>query len=438
MKNITAVFTESRAYRIAEPLDEGGQAELFLIQGEPKVAKLYTSLTAEELRIQEQRLRYMIRSGPPSPAFVWPLELIRQPSLGYVMDWIQGYTKLGLLNYTGNLCRVGLRMRLRICFRLVEAFEKLHQSAGYAYCDLSGDNILCKAQTGEVKIIDNDNLWVDGVMPPSTVAGTYRCMAPEIEAQTVNHPNVETDLHSLAVLIFMTLLFHHPLLGDRVHDDALLEEDALGKGALYIYHPSEARNRYTKYSEYGGISISILPPSMRKLFEETFIAGLHHPHRRVRETNWKRELINQLDTLINCPNQNCIGRQTFLPPLPTTSTTCVWCRTPIADINLMKILDPLTNRLIRYKVISEGIQLTAHHCKLNQMFRFRNEDACAVIKMDPEHGLTLQNISGETFSYYQPNDPTPRPFPPGKRVKLQPGYRIVFGANGLIGEMMSP
>jgi serine/threonine protein kinase len=377
----------------------------------------------------------MIRMGPPSPAFVWPIEVIERPLLGYTMDYIRGYIKLGELGHTKYISRVDVRTRLRICYRLVEAFEKLHQKTGYAYCDLSGNNILCDIKSGDVKIIDNDNLWVEGVIGPSTVWGTYRCMAPEIEAGTASHPNVETDLHSLAVLLFMTLLFHHPLLGDKVHDDSLLEKDALGKGAVYIYHPTDSRNRYTKYSEYGGIPISVLPTSLQRLFQDCFVNGLHRPQLRVRETNWKKELINQLDTLIRCPNRKCIGRQTFLSQPPRTNATCIWCGTKIYNIKLMRVSNP-AGHVLRHKVLYNDDWLAAHHCKLDKTFNFDPQDVCARVEDDASHGLTLRNVSKETFSYYQPGNPTPRPFPPDKRVKLQPGYRIVFGANGAIAEIV--
>ncbi len=436
MSKKTEIATESGIYRLGKPLRSGGQAEIYLLQGQARVAKIYTELKQNEISVQRNRIRNMIRMGPPSPAFVWPLEIIERPSLGYVMEFIHDYIEIGALGHTKYIGKVDVRTRLRICYRLVEAFEKLHQKTGYAYCDLSGNNILCNTNTSDVKIIDNDNLWVEGVVAPSTVWGTYRCMAPELEAGTVNHPNVETDLHSLAVLMFMTLLFHHPLLGDKIHDDSLLEQNALGKGAIYIYHPNDSRNRYTKYREYGGIPISILPPSFQRLFLDSFVNGLHNPNMRVRETNWKRELINQLDTLIRCPNRNCKGQQTFPPHPPTTSTICIWCKTKIYNINLMKISNPSTGRVLRYKVLYDGDRLAAHHCKLDKTFNFGVQDICACVEDDTNHGLTLRNISKEGFSYYQPGDTTPRPFPPEKRVKLQPGYRIVFGASGAVAEMI--
>jgi|ERR1044072_1829079 DNA-binding helix-hairpin-helix protein with protein kinase domain len=435
---MTTITTQQGNYKLGKVLYSGGQGDIYMIEGQSRVAKIYTNLRSQEVAEQQHRLQRMVGDGPPSPAFVWPLEVIQKPSLGYIMEFISGYVEFGKLGRSDYLSKVDLRTRLRICYRLVEAFEKLHLKAGYAYCDLSGNNILCNIETGDVKIIDNDNLWVEGLVAPSSVQGTYRCMAPELESQKIGHPNVETDLHSIAVLLFMTLLFHHPLLGDDVHDDSLKEDKALGAGAIYIYNPTDARNRYTRYQDYGGIPISTLPESLRRLFQDSFVEGLHKPNIRVRETNWKKEIINQLDSLVRCPNPQCLGKQTFLPqPAITKQIECIWCKTIINTIDLMKITNPTTpNRALRYKVIYDGDKLSAHHCKLNQTFNFLSSGVCAGIEHDPNHGLTLRNLSNEDFSYYQPNDATPRPFPPNKRIRLALGYKVVFGANGVAAEMI--
>jgi len=436
MSPATISTRSSGTLQLGKPVSSGGQAELFMVRGEKRVAKIYHGLPPTQTNIQRDRLSTMMKLGPPSNAFVWPLDIIERPSLGYVMEYVDGYKPLGVLANTEFLNRVDLRTRLRICYRLVDAFEKLHQKTGYAYCDLSGNNILCDIRNGDIRIIDNDNLWVEGVVGPSGVSGTYRCMAPEIESGAIRQPNVETDLHSLAVLIFITLLFHHPLIGDKVHDDSLLEQRALGSEALYIYHPKNRQNAYTKYQEYGGVSISMLPPSLAALFGDAFVTGLHNPRLRVRETNWKRELTNRLDTLVRCPNAACIGRQTYLPTPPAPEVTCNWCRTKIRNVHMIKLSNPSTGQFQRLKVVYDGDVLSAHHCKLNQTYNFSSESCYARVEHDPAHGLTLRNISSESLTYYQPGDPTPRPFPPDKRVRLQVGYRVLFGGNGLQADVL--
>ena len=98
-------------------------------------------------------------------------------------------------------------------------------AAGLAHSDLSYKNILIDPVTGRACVIDVDGLVVPGKYPPDVV-GTPDFIAPEV-IQT-NHlkkddpkrylPNIMTDRHALAVLIYMYLLYRHPLRGGLVHD----------------------------------------------------------------------------------------------------------------------------------------------------------------------------------------------------------------------------
>ena len=50
---------------------------------------------------------------------------------------------------------------------------------------------------------------------------------------------------------------------------------------------------------------AVLPYSLQKLFTETFTYGVVSPQLRVRETRWQRVLVDCLDTLVPCPNEQC-------------------------------------------------------------------------------------------------------------------------------------
>ena len=55
-------------------------------------------------------------------------------------------------------------------------------------------------------------------------------------------PSRTTDLHALAVLIYMYLLYRHPLRGDKVHDqdDSQRDEELMmGAKALFVEHPTD-------------------------------------------------------------------------------------------------------------------------------------------------------------------------------------------------------
>ena len=65
--------------------------------------------------------------------------------------------------------------------------------------------------TGDVLICDNDNVSANGI-DNSSVYGTPRFMAPEIVMGQAK-PSRNTDLYSLAVLLFYMFMMGHPLEG---------------------------------------------------------------------------------------------------------------------------------------------------------------------------------------------------------------------------------
>ncbi len=410
---------------------------MFPIDGAPLVGKFYHPhlLAGPKRGIHERRLQAMIREGPPSPNFVWPIELVSEPVFGYMMARVPAeFVSLRKLNWS-DPAAVDYKTRLRIAYRLVDCFASLHLRRGMAYCDLSCDNVLCNPKTSEVRIIDNDNLTVGGEPSPLAVLGTHRYIAPELLGGLISQPNMDTDLHSLAVLIYETLLFHHPLLGDRVlAGPPEAEEAALARKALYVQHPVDRSNSMLDHAKWGGVPVALLPKAIQQCFEAAFVDGLHHPNLRVRETRWRRVLVNHLDLLARCGNPGCLFGYSFFDPAEP-GRACVWCGHHIGDQTVIKISDP-NGKLLRYKTLMSDDWLTEHHCKLDGEFRFRPESACGKIESDATVGLTVRNASKEDFYYYHPGEDAPRQFPPGARVPLKVGYRIQFGANGTVAEVM--
>jgi DNA-binding helix-hairpin-helix protein with protein kinase domain len=426
-----------RSYKLATGFPPGGQGTVFLLDGYPLVAKLYHPELLEN-GTKEKQYRYlmeMISAGPPSNAFVWPEDIVENPSLGYIMKCVPNeYQSLSKLNQEAS--NADLRTRLRICYRLAEAFSVLHNRKGYAYSDLSPGNVLCHPKTGEISIIDNDNLAIDGISTPLDVIGTPHYIAPELETGRIQRPNIETDLHSLAVLIFESLTFHHPLLGDKIKEGPPESEAEALKKPVYIYHPTDNSNRYAKYREFGGIPIYLFPKSFQDIWEEAFVYGATDPYCRIRETRWRRLLIGGLDTLVKCSNPVCPLKFSFLISL--NHRTCPWCRTPI-DWSKFKVFRFTNNHrgTPKYKVVYDGDWLSAHHCKDAQEFNFSSKGAQSQVAFDPQYGFTLRNTSSEPFLYCSPDNAEWRAFPPQKRIVLQLGCRVQFGASGTRAEVLN-
>lgn len=127
----------------------------------------------------------------------------------------------------------------------------MHQM-GLAHSDLSYNNVLVDPVTKSATIIDIDGLVVPGLFPPEVI-GTADFIAPEVlktkhlplhDADRVL-PNQKTDLHALAVLIYMYLLRRHPLRGGKIWDlDSERDEVlSMGEKAIFVEHPSDNTNR---------------------------------------------------------------------------------------------------------------------------------------------------------------------------------------------------
>lgn len=208
----------------------------------------------------------------------------------------------------------------RINIKLARSVRKLH-ALGLAHSDLSYKNILIDPKTGASYMIDNDNLVVPGKFAPD-VLGTPDFVAPEVlktqhlvkEDPNRFLPSRVTDLHALAVLVYMYLLYRHPLKGSKVHDIEPEKDELLtmGEKALFIEHPSDHSNR-TKdrnQNEMPWIDTTRMPytvcgPYLKDLFDRAFIEGLHKPDRRPSAAAWEDALIKTMDLLVPCLNVSC-------------------------------------------------------------------------------------------------------------------------------------
>lgn len=207
--------------------------------------------------------------------------------------------------------------------KIARAVKRLH-AAGLAHSDLSYNNVLLDPPTGSACIIDCDTLVVPGRYPPEVV-GTPDFIAPEVLQTRELHlgdPNKKlpcraTDLHALAVMIYMNLLFRHPLRGGKVHDvnDEKRDEAlSMGEKALFIEHPTDTSNRVKEDAltdaekPFGAPSLipyTICGPYLKELFDRAFIKGLHNPTLRPTADEWEQALIKTTDLMQPCQNPNC-------------------------------------------------------------------------------------------------------------------------------------
>ncbi|MBP6235954.1 MAG: hypothetical protein KA270_08485 [Saprospiraceae bacterium] len=237
----------------------------------------------------------------------------------------------------------------QVCVNIARGVKRLH-SAGLAHSDLSYKNVLIDPITGSANIIDIDGLVVPGLFNPEVI-GTADFIAPEVMAtkhlpltdQNRKLPSRATDLHALAVLIYMYLLYRHPLRGGRYFgqiDEVEEENLMMGSKALFVEHSTDNSNRNFK-REYGDnlekfkpwtdlskTPYTITGPYLKELFEQAFIKGLHNPIERPTADTWEQALIKTNDLKLQCGNSKC--EQKWFIYNNTKDTKCPFCSTKYA------------------------------------------------------------------------------------------------------------
>jgi serine/threonine protein kinase len=245
----------------------------------------------------------------------------------------------------------------QVCVNIARGVKRLH-SAGLAHSDLSYNNVLIDPTSGSgANIIDIDGLVVPGKYPPEVI-GTADFIAPEVLAtkhlnKTDSNrklPNQKTDLHALAVLIYMYLLYRHPLRGGNYFGqiEEIEEENLLmGSKALFVEHPTDSKNRNFK-REYGDnlqkfhpwtdltkTPYTITGPYLKELFDQAFIRGLHNPIERPTADAWEQALLKTNDLKLECSNKLC--EQKWFVYTNTKDTKCPFCNTKYN--NTIPVLD---------------------------------------------------------------------------------------------------
>ena len=212
---------------------------------------------------------------------------------------------------------------LKVCLLLARAVRRLHM-AGLAHSDLSYKNVLVDPSRGQACVIDVDGLVVPGKYPPDVV-GTPDFIAPEVVSTSQlpkddpqrRLPRRETDQHALAVLIYMYLLYRHPLRGRKVNDAQDEQRDELlsmGERALFIEHPQDFSNRIQlanveptelPWADTQKRPFQLCGPYLSPLFERAFITGLHDPGQRPTANDWETALVKTVDLIQPCQNPDC-------------------------------------------------------------------------------------------------------------------------------------
>jgi len=387
----------STPVQVVRGLGSGSQGQVYevAVQNEALALKWYLpSCIARDPHL-ERRLAESIRTTAPNQHFLWPIALLhptadslplvrcRPAGFGYLMP-LRPAGYVAAVEHIAGRIAFSLGEALRAAFHLAEAFHALH-SKGLCYKDISLGNLFLEPGSGRILICDNDNVDVDG-RDLGSVLGTPGFMAPEILMRQAK-PGADSDLFSLAVLIFRLLTRHDPLKGKLELAIRCLDEPArrrlYGEDPVFIFDPDDARNRPDpELHQAALVTWPLYPSDLQALFLQTFVAGLKAPSRRALTGQWQEVLARSLDRRQLC---GVCGQETF-----GTQPACWHCHTPLAA-------PPLLHTPHAAVVVSAGNALHAHHFNKRELPALDRPLA----RIDPHPGdpalLGLRNLSDRSW-----------------------------------------
>lgn len=300
------VSESSNKYRVVSLLGAGGQGEVYDVELNGKHFALKWYYKHMATREQKAILDNLIAKGAPDQTFLWPQDLIFHSygePFGYIMP-LRPKNYKSIVDMMKRRAEPSFYTLCRAAYNLTNGYQKLH-AMGYSYRDISFGNLFFDPDNGDVLICDNDNVSANG-KDDSAVYGTPRFMAPEIVLGKAK-PSRNTDLYSLAVLLFYMFMMGHPLEGKKEAEIKCMDIHAMnrlyGTDPIFIYDPANRENRPVKgYQDNVIIFWDIYPQIIRDLFTKSFTDGLTYPNKRVTEKQWLDAFANLMTGIMSCPD----------------------------------------------------------------------------------------------------------------------------------------
>ena len=420
------------SYEVEGFLGGGGQGEVYRARlvddrggGAPVALKWFFPHYLRRDPDLRTRLEHAVDAGPPSDRFLWPQGLVQatnRDGFGYVMP-LREERFVGITDLLTRRAVPTFRALVTAGFELAHNYLQLH-AEGLCYHDISFGNVFFDPQSGEVRICDNDNVSVNGQR--SAIVGTPRFMAPEI-VRGEAAPNAQTDLFSLAVLLFYMFVNHHPLEGEQEAQIRALDLPAMnrlyGENPVFIFDPNNDSNRPRAGYQDNAVNLwPLYPQFIQTLFIRTFTDGLHDPHQRTMESQWRGALVRLRDSIFYC--QQC-GSQNFRDPDASAkpdgnSRGCWACDSPYRLPPRMRIERDVV-------MLNHDTLLYPHH--LDSQTRHNFSVPVAEVNQHPKNPQIwgLRNRSKQKWTCRSAEGQV-SDVEPGQSVTLSPGLRIQFGS----------
>lgn len=399
-------------------LGSGGQGEVYQVTvGKQSLALkwYFPHYLKQDIRLQK-RLKMLVKSGPPNDTFLWPLDVVSAPEVpgfGYLMT-LRAPRFKGIVDLMKRRVEPSFYALATAGFQLANSYLQLH-AKGLCYRDISFGNIFFDPATGDIRVCDNDNVDTNG--RTGAIEGTPRFMAPEVVCGET-YPNTQTDLYSLAVLLFYMLIVHHPLEGKQELSIKCLDLPAMrklyGESPIFIFDPTNDSNRpVAGYHDNALAYWPLYPQFIRDFFTRSFTEGITDPqHGRVRESEWRATMIALRDSIYYC--SHC-GAENFYDE--TVESRSCWSCQQALQLPL-KIL--LGNHIV---MLNHDTKLYPHHLQKDKSYDF-SQPIAAVNQhpIDPSR-WGLKNLSQNKWMCSTVD---------GKQVEVAPGRSIALSVGTVI------
>lgn len=411
--NQTIKSKNGNVYTVKRQLGAGCQGEVYEAADKRKnsvALKIYYHDKLKQLHGGYERqydiISDLVLSRSPDKRMAWPYDFVNyNNTFGYVMSMVpKGYVSVKKFLTDPQYYLSGtFNSRIRFCYYLAEVFQKVHLM-GYSYGDVSDNNIMIRPETGDIMVIDNDNVVVNGEV--ANILGTPEFIAPELFKANAA-PNRQSDLYSLAVLLFKTLYLSHPLLGRR--EPPMMSKDdefeLFINHPVFIYDPTDNSNRPDpSYHKNAIVYWNIYPKFINRMFIRAFTEGMKDPSKRIYESEWKTALLQLENLQLTCYNKKKNGDRcnagNFFDK-EKTRNKCWNCGAVLESVRL----------LIKSNVSSEIVLNIDPPSKISEHHIYNNDkidDYVGMLVRNPSRPdmIGIKNMTDKPWKFVKPNGGT--------------------------------
>ena len=259
---MSIVSRNNRVYDVGKRIGSGGVATVYHATEKANGAKFafksfkpdptVRGLRAKHLAIRNNILNLIEKpildqDGKPLSYFVNPIDVfdvLPHGGFGYVMPLVDlnQYTTIPK-SWTAKT-RPDAKAICEIGKRVASFFQCVHKR-GYCYKDVNEGNIYFNPRTGDVRVIDCDNI---GVSELKTIFGTPGYIAPEV--YKTGMPNAISDRFSMATFFYRLIVGGYPLDGQKTAlyliqndiDEITAAPKIFGTEALFVFDELDKSN----------------------------------------------------------------------------------------------------------------------------------------------------------------------------------------------------